>query len=315
MSDTAIPVLTHPGLGALSGLFTRYALTPWPKDAAEREAFLADVAPTLRAAVVLGSAGLPAPLAAFPALGAICCLGAGYDGVDLAGAKARGVAVANTPGANAEDVADVALGLLLSVARGVASGDRLIRAGAWTGLGAGGPPPRAVSDLKVGIVGLGAIGVATAVRVAAFGCDIRWTGPRPKPDAPYPYEPDLSALAAWADVLILALRPDPGTEKMIDAGVLAALGPDGYVINVARGSVVDEDALIDALKAGRIAGAGLDVFETEPTPAARWADVPNVTLTPHIAGGTRASILRMVQMTVQNLDAHFAGAPIPYRVA
>ncbi|NDC57861.1 MAG: hypothetical protein EBZ50_03330 [Alphaproteobacteria bacterium] len=163
---------------------------------------------------------------------------------------------------------------------------------------------------KLGIVGLGAIGAAFATRAAALGLDVRWTGPRPKPDAPYPFEPDLAALAAWADVLAVCAPGGAATDKLIDAGVIAALGPDGMLINVARGSLVDEDALIDALKAGRLGSAGLDVFATEPTPPARWADVPNVTLTPHLGGATREAIMESAQLVLENLRRFFAGDPL-----
>ncbi|MDX2235247.1 MAG: NAD(P)-dependent oxidoreductase, partial [Hyphomonadaceae bacterium] len=195
--------------------------------------------------------------------------------------------------------------LILSCVRHIAAGDRLVRAGGWSGPVAFAPPKR-LSARALGIVGLGAIGEALARRAQACGMSVAWTGPRAKP-SPWRYEPDLLSLAAASDVLAMTLRPDPGTERMVDAAVLDALGPDGIVINVARGSVIDEDALIAALKSGRIAGAGLDVFAQEPTPPARWADVPNVTLTPHLGGGTREAILESAQLVLENLRRHFAG--------
>jgi lactate dehydrogenase-like 2-hydroxyacid dehydrogenase len=307
-------IIAYPGLGAFEALFAaNYETLKLPSDAAERTAYLAEHGPGTQAAVVIGSIGLPADiLAALPDLKLIAAFGVGYDGVDLDAAAARGIAVTNCPNINHEDVADVAVGLMISCARHIAAGDRFVRAGKWVSP-VSFPPPKRLGARKLGIVGLGAIGEAVARRAAAFGMEIAWTGPRPK-DVAYRYEPDLLALAAWCDVLVMALRPDPGTEKMIDAGALKALGPDGMLINVSRGSVIDEDALIAALKGGTLGSAGLDVFETEPTSAARWADVPNVTLTPHFGGGTRESILESAALVLENLRRHFAGETLATRV-
>ncbi|HRK65106.1 MAG TPA: NAD(P)-dependent oxidoreductase, partial [Terricaulis sp.] len=152
-----------------------------------------------------------------------------------------------------------------------------------------------------------AIGQAIAARAEAFGLEIAWHGPRRKPDVAHRYEADLLELARWADVLAIAARGDKSTENIIDARVIDALGSDGILINVSRGSVVDEDALIAALKDGRIAGAGLDVFQEEPTPAARWKDVPNTTLTPHLGGGTREALYAGSQNVLENLRRFYAG--------
>ena len=196
--------------------------------------------------------------------------------------------------------------------RNIAAGDRAVRDGTWKGPVTFAPPKR-LSARKLGIVGLGAIGDALAIRAAACGMEIAWTGPRPK-STPWRYEPDLLALAQWCDVLAMTLRPDPGTEKMVDARVLEALGPEGVVINVSRGSVIDEDALIAALRDGRIAGAGLDVFAEEPSPPERWKDVPNTTLTPHFGGGTRESIMESAKLVLENLRRCFAGEELATRV-
>ena len=308
-------ILAYPALGGLDAFFgAAYNVVRLPSDKDARAAFLRENGAKIEAAVTIGSIGLPADvLATLTNLKLISCFGVGYDGVDVAAAKARGIAVTNCPNINHEDVADVAFGLIISCVRHIAAGDRLVRAGGWSGPLAF-PPPKRLSARKLGIVGLGAIGEATARRGAAFGMEIAWTGPRPKP-APWRYEPDLHALAQWSDILAMTLRPDPGTENMIDAAILDALGPDGVIVNVSRGSVIDEDALIAALKAGRVGGAGLDVYETEPTPAARWVDVPNATLTPHFGGGTRESILESAQLVVENLRRHFAGEPLATLVA
>jgi lactate dehydrogenase-like 2-hydroxyacid dehydrogenase len=307
-------ILPYPGLGAFESLFgAHYEVLKLPQDPTERAAKLAAEGGKVEAAVVIGSIGLPADiLAALPNLKLIAAFGVGYDGVDLETAKARGIAVTNCPNINHEDVADVALGLMISVVRHIAAGDRAVRDGQWKGVGTF-PPPRRLSAHKLGIVGLGAIGDALAIRAAACRMEIAWTGPRPK-STPWRYEPDLLALARWCDVLAMTLRPDPGTEKMVDARVLEALGPEGIVINVSRGSVIDEDALIAALKDGRIGGAGLDVFAEEPSPASRWAGVPNTTLTPHFGGGTRESIMESAALVLENLRRHFAGEALASRV-
>jgi lactate dehydrogenase-like 2-hydroxyacid dehydrogenase len=307
-------ILPYPGLGAFESLFgAHYDILKLPGEAADRAAALAAQGAKVEAAVVIGSIGLPASMmAALPKLRLIACFGVGYDGVDLAAARDRGIAVTNCPNINHEDVADVALGLLISCIRNIAAGDRAVRGGAWKSPVTF-PPPRRLRGRRLGIVGLGAIGDALALRAAACGMDIAWTGPRPK-STPWRHEPDLLALAEWCDVLAMTLRPDPGTEKMVDARVLEALGAEGVVINVSRGSVIDEDALIAALKEGRIAGAGLDVFAQEPSPAERWADVPNTTLTPHFGGGTRESIMESAELVLENLRRHFAGEPLATRV-
>jgi len=307
-------IIAYPGLGAFEALFApQYDLLKLPTDAVARAAVLREEGASVEAAVVIGSIGLPAPImSALPNLRLIAAFGVGYDGVDLDTAKARGIAVTNCPNINHQDVADVAFGLILSCARHIAAGDRLVRDGKWTSP-VSFTPPRRLSARKLGIVGLGAIGDAIARRGEAFGMEIAWTGPRPK-DAKWRYESDLHALATWCDVLALALRPDPGAEKMIDARILAALGPDGMLVNVSRGSVVDEDALIAALKAGTLGSAGLDVFETEPSPAGRWTDVPNTTLTPHFGGGTRESIMASAQLVLENMRRHFAGEALATRV-
>lgn len=305
-------ILAYPGLGGFEAMFTNdFNVVSLPTDKAERAAALAaGLLHGVEAAVTIGSIGVPAEaLAAAPDLRLIAAFGVGYDGLDVAALAARGVAVTNCPQINHEDVADVAMGLILSCARHIAAGDRLVRAGGWSGPLAF-PPPRRLKGRKLGIVGMGSIGQALAARAQAFGMTIAWTGPRPKPDLPFPYQPNLLTLAQESDILTLCLRPDPGTEGMIGAEVLNALGPQGMVINVARGSVIDEDALIAALKAGAIAAAGLDVFAQEPTSPARWAEVPNVTLTPHLAGGTRESILEAAQLVLENLRRSFAGQPL-----
>lgn len=240
----------------------------------------------------------------FPALHLIVAIASGYDGIDLAHAKARGIAVTSSIGANAADVADVAVGLLIAAVRGITRGDRLIRDGGWGARHV--VPTRSVGALDIGIVGLGAIGRAIADRMVVFGCRIAWHGPRAK-DSPFPYHSRLVDLAHASDVLILAAPATPATHWMINATVLDALGPTGFLINVGRGALVDEDALITALREGRIAGAGLDVFAIEPTPHERWRDVPNAVLTPHIAGVTREAFAAITARACENVRRGLAG--------
>jgi len=245
-----------------------------------------------------------------PNLGLIARIGTGYDSVDIPHARAHGVEVSNTPGVNADDVADVALALLLGVVRGIAEGDRLVRSGGWTQEHRG-AARGSMKGLKVGVVGLGAIGEAVAERTLAFKADVRWWGPRPKPDAAWPMAESLMALADWSDALMICARADASNTRLIDGAVLDALGAAGVVVNITRGGIIDEDAMIARLRDGRLGGAGLDVFEEEPTPASRWADVPNTLLTPHIGGNTRGALRAMVAVALENVRAFLAGEPLP----
>jgi len=293
-------VLVHPPLGLFEmQLANIYDVVHWPTDRRD-----------IQAAVTIGSVGLTRDMMeALPALKAIVCFGVGIDGVDLAYCKQRGIAVSNGPNINNEDVADVAMGLIISVARAFTQGERVLREGQWRPPLAV-PPQRRLSGRKLGIVGMGAIGQAVAKRAAGFGLEIRWFGPRAKASIAHPYEPDLIALASWADIMAICARGDKATEKLIDARVIEALGSDGLLVNISRGSVIDEDALIAALKAGKLGGAGLDVFQEEPTPAERWRDVPNTTLTPHLGGGTREALYAGSQNVLENLRRALAGEPL-----
>lgn len=237
----------------------------------------------------------------------------GYDGVDVAWCRARGIDVTHADGLNAEDVADHALGLLIGGWRNIMAGDRMIRAGVWNNdrmeVGPG------MKGKAVGIMGLGHIGVAVARRVEAFGMTVSWWGPNPKPDAAWPRAESLLALAADSDILVVACRADVSNRQAVNAEVIEAVGPKGMIVNVSRGSVIDEDALIAALKNGRLGRAGLDVFATEPTPPQRWEGVPNTVLTPHSAGGTVGSLPSMIAQTLENLRRHFAGEALLSPVA
>ena len=263
----------------------------------------------IRVLVVAGEFPVDKALAeSLPNLGLIACFTAGYDGVDLAWARGRGLQVTHSPGVNHEDAADHALGLLLASWRKIVAGDRMVHAGGWH-------PHEKLSTptlhgRRVGIVGLGDIGAAVASRCEAFGMMVAWWGPREKPDAPWPRAASLEYLAEDCDILIVACRATPESRGLISAEIIAAVGPEGLLINVSRGQVVDEDALIAALKAGRLGAAALDVYAEEPTPPERWAGVPNTVLTPHTAGATSAAVPKMIALTRENLRRFFAGEPL-----
>ena len=272
-------------------------------------AALERVAPDVRGIAASGESRVSAELISqLPELEIISVMGVGYDGVDVAAAKARGVMVTHTPGVLNDDVADLALGLMLSAARQLPAADRYVRAGLWPQ----GPMPlaRKMSGARLGLVGIGRIGQAIALRALAFGMSVAYTARHARPELPYAYAPDVTSLAEQVDYLVVITPGGAGTRKLIDARVLAALGPKGILINVARGSVVDEQALIEALEAGTIAGAGLDVFEDEPRVPDRLLALAKVVLTPHVGSATAQTRQAMADLALSNLVAHFAGKPV-----
>jgi lactate dehydrogenase-like 2-hydroxyacid dehydrogenase len=245
-------------------------------------------------------------LANFANVGLVAVAGAGFDGMDPGELKARGIALTSGAGSNASDVADFAIGLMISATRGIVSGDRFIRRGLWTEL-ADGIRRRSIKERRVGIIGLGAIGTAIATRLVPFDCSIKWWGPRMKASAPWPRTSDLIELANVSDTLFVTAPLTKETRHLIGREVLDALGPEGYLINVARGELVDEEVLISALRTGNLGGAALDVQAEEPTPVAKWAEVPNLILTPHLGGYATASFDSAVNMLLGNLRCFFAG--------
>ncbi len=280
------------------------------REVEDREAFLSGEGREVKVLITAG--GVPtknALLERLPDLAMIGYFSAGYEGIDLGYARGRGIALTYTPSTNHEDVADLAIGLAIGAVRRLQEGDRLIRSGGWTRPL---PLPMAPSmrTLRFGIVGLGSIGKAVAERLEPFGGGIAWWGPRPKPGAPWPKADTLLDLARDSDVLILALKGDDTTRGLVGAEVIEALGPRGYLVNVSRGFVVDEAALADALREGRLAGAGLDVFEREPTDAERWRDLPTAALSPHLGGWARESIEGSERLVVENVRRHLAGEPL-----
>ncbi len=268
-----------------------------------------DLATTVTVLVTDGGAGADAALMqALPNLKLIAVSGVGVDAVDLPLAHSRQIDVTNTPDVLTDDVADMAIGLTLAVLRQLCVGDRFVREGRWVM----GPMPltRSLTGRHVGIVGLGRVGRAVARRFEAFGCPIGYCGRRPQTDIAYAQHAGPVALAAASDVLVVCVPGGPITDRLIDAAVLDALGTDGVLVNVARGSVVDEPALIEALRERRIAGAGLDVFAEEPNVPASLLDLPNVVVQPHHASGTEETRWAMGQLVLQNVAAHFAGLPL-----
>ncbi len=243
-----------------------------------------------------------------PNLKLVSVFGVGYDGIDAKAAVERGVMVTHTPGVLSDDVADLAMGLVLAVSRQIVQADQHVRHGRWPQ----GPMPlgRKVSGSRMGIVGLGRIGAAIARRALAFDMSVAYTARTEKPGSGYQFYPTAEQLAAAVDFLVVITPGGQGTRHLINGAVLSALGPKGYLINVARGSVVDELALIEALQAGRIAGAGLDVFAAEPhVPEALWG-MPNVVLTPHMASATDQTRRDMADLAFANMQAGVAGRPL-----
>jgi hydroxypyruvate reductase len=272
-------------------------------------AALAKLAPQIRAVVGGGETRVPADLIAqLPALEIISIMGVGYDGVDVAAAKARGVMVTHTPDVLNDDVADLALGLMLCAARQLPQADRFVRDGAW--LKGAQPLARKMSGARLGVLGMGRIGQAIAKRAAAFDMSIAYTARSARPGVPYTFVPSLVDLAKQSDFLVVITPGGAATRKMVNAEVLAALGRKGILVNVARGSVVDESALVDALERGVIGGAALDVFEDEPRVPDKLRAMPHVVLAPHIGSATQATRQAMADLAHANLTAHFAGTPL-----
>ncbi len=257
-------------------------------------------------------------LARLPGLRAISSFGVGLDKLDLAAAQARGIAVGYTPDVLNDCVADLAMALMLDVGRRISEADRFVRRGGWTTPGAKSfPLARKVSGAKLGIVGLGRIGQTIARRAAGFEMDIRYHSRRPVAGVAWAHEPSLIELARWCDYLVVITAGGAATRHLVNDAVLDALGPRGFVINVARGSVIDEAALVRALADKRIAGAGLDVFENEPNVPRALFELDNVVLLPHIASGTEETRQAMADRVFDNLQGFFrdgrmvSPAPLP----
>jgi lactate dehydrogenase-like 2-hydroxyacid dehydrogenase len=274
-------------------------------------ALSADELQSVRAIVSVGTVRIGrAAMERLPNAGLIACLGSGYEGVDLAAARARGIRVAHSPGANASSVADAAMGLIIASVRDFATGREFIRSGQWMKSERARPAvARGLTGRKVGVYGLGVIGRKIAARAEAFEMLVAYHNRRPLSDVGYPYYATLLDLATWADVLVVAARANESNRHAVDRTVLAALGSNGFVINISRGTTIDEAALVDALQRRVIAGAGLDVFEHEPQVSPALLELPNVAITPHIGGNTTEAQAAMSDMVLANVGAFFAGRP------
>ncbi|WP_418318076.1 2-hydroxyacid dehydrogenase [Piscinibacter sakaiensis] len=278
-----------------------------------RTAAVAEHAARVRVVASNGTTGLDeAEIAAMPALGLIIAFGVGYERIAIDAARQRGIAVANGAGSNAACVADHALALLLGVIRGLRPLDSACRAGVWRDSL---PLYPQLAGKRVGIVGFGNVGSRIAQRVAAFDAEVGYHSRTRRDTVPWPYFADAASLAEWSDHLVIATPGGAETHHLIDAKVLNGLGKRGCVVNVARGSVVDTAALAAALHEGRLAGAGLDVYESEPEPPRELFDVPNLLLTPHVGGNSPEAITAGIELLGANLRRHMRGEPLLTPVA
>jgi lactate dehydrogenase-like 2-hydroxyacid dehydrogenase len=303
--EVLIPAPMLPSaMEALSEQFTAHRLF----EASDRDALLREVAPRIRACAIGSHFRCDGPfMQGLPRLEIVANFGVGYDSVDAVWAGQHGIVVTNTPDVLTEEVADTALGLLLMTVRELPQSERWLRAGHWT---AKGPYPLTRSTMRgktIGIVGLGRIGKAIAKRCEAFGLEIAYYGRNRQADVPYRYVDSLEGLAHEVDILMVVAPGTAETYRMIDAKVLRALGPDGILVNIGRGTVVDEPALVEALRKGEIFAAGLDVFEHEPKVPAELIAMDNVVLLPHVGSGSRHTRRLMGELVVDNIRSWAEG--------
>ena len=291
-------------LGRLSETYNLMGpLRPEGPNAQEREA---------RVLITLGSLTTSAALMdSLPNLGLISCFGTGFEGVDLAAARARNIVVSHAGDTNSTAVAEFAMGLVIATARDLVRGDRYARANRWCGdIIERLPIVPGLAGQRLGIYGLGSMGSKLAQRAAAFEMEIGYHNRKPRPGVPYAYHPTLLELATWADTLVVAVRADKSNTHAINREVLAALGPRGHLVNISRGIAVDTEALCDALEAGTISGAALDVYENEPSIPDRLKVLDNVVITPHMAAISANAQRAQRDIMFANLEAFFAGRPV-----
>jgi hydroxypyruvate reductase len=291
-------------LGRLSETYNLMGpLRPEGPNAQEREA---------RVLITLGSLTTSAALMdSLPNLGLISCFGTGFEGVDLAAARARNIIVSHAGDTNSTAVAEFTMGLVIATARDLVRGDRYARANRWRGdIIERLPIVPGLAGQRLGIYGLGSIGSKLAQRAAAFEMEIGYHNRKPRPGVPYAYHPTLLELATWADILVVAVRADKSNTHAINREVLAALGPKGHLVNISRGIAVDTDALCEALEAGTISGAALDVYENEPDIPDRLKGHDNVVITPHMAAISANAQRAQRDIMFANLEAFFAGRPV-----
>lgn len=293
---------------AEGGFAPRVALGP------EARARAIAASPDLRCVLTNGATGFTAAeMDALPRLEIICAIAVGTENIDLAAARARGIVVTHGPGTNAPSVADHAMALMLALLRDIPRLDAAVKAGEW--MGVRWPRPM-VSGRRLGILGLGEIGGMVAARAqGGFAMEIAYHNRAPRAGCAHRWLPSARALAEWAEVLLVAAPGGAATRHLVDAAVLEALGPSGYLVNIGRGSVVDQAALVAALAGSRIAGAAIDVVDGEPEVPEALRALPNLIITPHIAGRSPEAILATAALVVANLQAHFAGRPVLTPVA
>ena len=308
MTKRNVLIMFPPRPKAMEQLEATYTLHRYDK-ADDADAFLAEVGPKCEAVVLNGHTPLTRKhLEYLPKVGIVTCSSAGFEDIDDVALRDRGIALTNSSDALLDDVADVALMLTIAARRQLIAAHEYVRSGAWGREGMY-PLLSSIKGKRAGLVGFGKIGQAIARRFEPLGLDIGYTA-RSAKSSPHTFFPDTLSLAGWADILVAILPGGAETKGLIDGSVLQALGPGGTFVNVARGSVVDEPALIAALKAGMLGSAGLDVFLDEPNPDPALTSLPNVTLYPHHASGTVETRDAMAQTVVDNLAAYFAGQPL-----
>ncbi|MGE8516101.1 MAG: 2-hydroxyacid dehydrogenase [Alcaligenes nematophilus] len=276
------------------------------RDAPDQNVFLRERGGEFTVLITTGTQGADrALIEALPNLKAICSLGVGYDAIDLDAAREHGVMISNTPDVLNDCVADLAMGLLIDTVRGLSASDRHVRRGDWPRLGPTMPSAR-VSGKRLGMLGMGRVGQVIARRAGGFDMEIRYHTRSAKPELPWQHEPSLLALAQWCDFLIVACPGSQETFHLVSAEVLQALGPNGFLVNVARGSVVDEKALVAALESGQLAGAGLDVFENEPEVPTELLSNDRVVVLPHVGSATRETRSAMCELVLENVERFIA---------
>lgn len=301
-----VGVLPDWDLEALARRFTLRLLYEAP----DRAAFLAQHGPAIRAIATKGELGADAALMdALPGLEIVACYGVGVDAIDLAHARARGIRVTNTPDVLSEEVADMAFALLLATARRIPFGDAWVRSGDWAAKGSM-PLTTRVYGKRIGIVGLGRIGAGIARRAEGFGMAVLYSG-RARKDVPYAYHATPAAMAPHCDILVVSAAGGAATRNLVDRAAIQALPRGVIFVNVSRGTVVEEAALLEALRSGHVAAAGLDVFLNEPAIDPVWATLPQVVLAPHAASGTVETRKAMGALMRENLEAQFDGRPLP----
>jgi hydroxypyruvate reductase len=272
----------------------------------------AEEAASVRALVSMGAMKIDgAAMNRLPNLGLICCYGSGYEGVDLTEAVKRGIIVTYSPAANSSAVADLAMALLLAANRRIVMADKFVRDGLWQGFGAAKMPVvRGLTGRKIGIFGFGAIGAKIAARAAAFETEIAYHSRSRKSDVPYAFHETLQGLADWADILMIAVRADASTRHLVNSNVMKALGSEGILVNISRGSVIDEQAMVALLQSGELGSVGLDVYEHEPLVPESLKAIPRAVLAPHMGGDTLEAHETRQSLVAANIEAFFAGKPV-----